>query len=104
MINFLIQDNKKNHISWKSLQELTDIQSRIMNSITNPVFWMQDNYLQNSWHKFNMEQEIYWTQRARQNWIALGDKNTRLFQIAATIRKRRPFPCPKIYLRKKISR
>lgn len=51
-----------------------------------------------------MEQEIYWTQRARQNWIALGDKNTRLFQIAATIRKRRPFPCPKIYLRKKISR
>lgn len=32
-----------------------------------------------------------WAQRARHNWIAFGDKNTKNFQMVATIRKRHNF-------------
>ncbi|XP_062020763.1 uncharacterized protein LOC133737170 [Rosa rugosa] len=34
------------------------------------------------------EEEIYWAQKAKANWLNLGDKNTRFFQTRANIRKR----------------
>lgn len=50
---------------------------------------MQEKILQDTWHNHNIEQEIYWAQRAHQNWIALGDKNAKFFQTVTTIRKRK---------------
>lgn len=33
------------------------------------------------------DEEIFWAQRAKQSWLALGNKNTRYFHKAATIRQ-----------------
>lgn len=33
-------------------------------------------------------EEIMWAQRAKTNWLQLGDKNTKFFQTVATIRKK----------------
>lgn len=32
------------------------------------------------------EEEVFWAQRAKQRWLALGNRNTRYFHKAATIR------------------
>lgn len=33
--------------------------------------------------------EIFWVQKARVNWLPLGDKNTRYFQTITNIRKKK---------------
>lgn len=35
------------------------------------------------------DEEILWAQRAKVNWLQLGDRNTRYFNTEATVRKRR---------------
>lgn len=59
-----------------------------MNLGTNPNLWLQEKFLQEACHEYNIEQEMYWVSQAHHNWIALGAKNTKFFQTAATIRKR----------------
>lgn len=46
--------------------------------------------MQNQIHQQAIEQ-IYWAQRACQNWITLGDKNTKFFHITTTIREKQNF-------------
>ncbi|XP_062021440.1 uncharacterized protein LOC133738015 [Rosa rugosa] len=46
-------------------------------SLTNALLEVQQN------------EELYWAQRAKANWLALGDKNTKFFHTTATIRKKR---------------
>lgn len=52
---------------------------------------MQKNKLQNEWQRHIIEQEICWAQRAHHNWISMKDKNTKFFQVTATIRKRKNY-------------
>lgn len=40
-------------------------------------------------HDLSLAEELFWHQRARTNWLALGDKNTSYFQTQALIRKKR---------------
>lgn len=35
------------------------------------------------------DEEIFWAQRARNNWLSLGDKNTKFFQTQDLIRRKR---------------
>lgn len=55
------------------------------------TLWLQENLLQDNIHHYAMEQELYLAQRAHQTWIYFGDKNTKYFQLAVTIRKRSIF-------------
>lgn len=48
---------------------------------------MHDKTIQHKIQQYALEQEIYWTWRAHQNWIRIGVKNSKYFQIGATIRK-----------------
>lgn len=56
-----------------------------MNLKYSTSLWMQDKVLQKAWHKYNIEYQIYLAQRAYQNWIAMGDRDTEFFKIAATV-------------------
>lgn len=47
---------------------------------TNDALWMQEKGIQDRIQQHRIEQEIYWTQKAHQNWINLGDKNTKIFK------------------------
>ncbi|KAL6190619.1 hypothetical protein ACLB2K_037013 [Fragaria x ananassa] len=38
---------------------------------------------------FYQKEEIYWAQRAKENWLSLGDNNTKYFHTHATIRKQK---------------
>lgn len=35
------------------------------------------------------QEETIWAQKAKANWLQLGDKNTRYFQIVAPIKKKK---------------
>lgn len=35
------------------------------------------------------QEEVYWAQRARLNWLTLGDNNTSYFHASATLRKQK---------------
>lgn len=35
------------------------------------------------------QEEIMWAQKARTNWLQIGDKNTKFFQIFVNIRRKR---------------
>lgn len=39
-------------------------------------------------HQYKLEQEINWAQRAHQNWIALGYKSTKVFQLYNNLKKK----------------
>lgn len=38
---------------------------------------------------FLLQEEMYWHQRARCDWLALGDKNTHFFHMATKMKKKR---------------
>lgn len=48
---------------------------------------MQEQSLQKKTQALAMEQESYWAQQATMEWFLFGDKNTKYFQMVATIHK-----------------
>jgi hypothetical protein len=48
-----------------------------------------EQQLRAEFEEVHMQLEIFWHQRSCLNWISYGDRNTRFFHIAATIRRRR---------------
>lgn len=85
--------NKDNlFISQKIFQELSYVQNRLMSLPSNYDLWMRESNLQNEWQRHMLVQEVYQAQRAHQNVIAMGDRNTKFFfQVAVTIRKRQNY-------------
>lgn len=45
--------------------------------------------IENQINNMLMDEDVYWKQRARANWLREGDKNTRFFHSKATVRKRK---------------
>lgn len=75
-----LQDKQKNPTSRKIFQDLNNIQYQIMRSSYDSNLWMQEKNLQKDWHMYAVEQESYYAQRAHENWISMGNKNTTLFK------------------------
>jgi hypothetical protein len=48
-----------------------------------------EQQLRAEFEEMHMQFEIFWHQRSRVNWISYGDRNTRFFHNAVTIRRRR---------------
>lgn len=45
--------------------------------------------IKNQLNQALINEEIYWAQKARVNWLHLGDKNTKYFQSVTNIKKTR---------------
>lgn len=73
------------------LKELEDIQLNLVLYLKDNYLWMQEKALQYQTQYHVLEQEIYRSQKSHQNWIQFGNNNTKYFQIATTIRKRKNF-------------
>lgn len=46
---------------------------------SNYDLWMRESNLQNEWQRHMLVQEVYQAQRAHQNVIAMGERNTKCF-------------------------
>lgn len=86
-----LKNNNSGNYFLSLLRELESIQKDLTSDPMANALWLQDKLLQDKFHQYAMEQELYWVQRAHQNQIQSGGKNTKYFQLAATIRKRSNF-------------
>lgn len=59
----------------------------LMNNISGDL--VKEKCLREELNHVLISEEIMWAQRAKVNWLQLGDKNTHFFQIMASIRKKR---------------
>ncbi|CAL9009540.1 unnamed protein product [Prunus brigantina] len=74
----------------KETQEhLNLIQSQLANSPTSSFLINKNSELTLHLRSILENEEIFYAQRARVNWLQHGDKNTKFFQTFATIRKKR---------------
>lgn len=70
-------------------EDLQNIQSQLMVNPTDHYLSQRNMELTKISFDLHRSEEIYWAQKARANWLKLGDKNTRFFQMQASIRKKR---------------
>lgn len=59
-----------------------------MQNPRNKCLWLLERDLQDRIKELSIEQEIYSAQHAHKSWIQFDDKNTKYFQMVATIGKR----------------
>lgn len=69
------------------MKELENIQGKLMTNPSDFGLWLLDQSLPKKIHIGNLGQKVHWAQRAKKEWFTLGDKNTKTFQLAATIVK-----------------
>lgn len=55
----------------------------------NPFLSNLNRHLQKDYEGILLQEECYWKQKSRDNWIALGDRNTSYFHASTTINKGR---------------
>ncbi|XP_062026488.1 uncharacterized protein LOC133742823 [Rosa rugosa] len=72
-------------------KDLQFYQSQLMISPTS--LFLQDKVVELTEQFLELEkaEEVFWAQRAKANWLCLGDKNTKFFQTQATLRKKRNY-------------
>lgn len=62
-----------------------------MNNPSSNYLAERNNMLIKDIEELHTSEEIFWAQKARANWLQLGDKNIIFFQTQATIRRKRNF-------------
>lgn len=70
-------------------EDLQNIQAQLMINPTDHYLSQRNMELTKISFDLHRSEEIYWEQKARANWLEHGDKNTRFFQMQASIRKKR---------------
>lgn len=65
------------------------IQAQLMDNPNDPYLSDRNMELTRQSYELHSSEEVFWAQKARANWLQLGDKNTKFFQMQATIRKKK---------------
>lgn len=50
---------------------------------------MLEDRLRKEWNEILAQEELLWKLKSRVDWLRKGDKNTRLFHLSTTIRRRK---------------
>ncbi|CAL9007199.1 unnamed protein product [Prunus brigantina] len=78
---------------FQKLKETQDhlnlIQNQLANSPTSSFLISKNRELNLNLRTLLKNEELFYAQKARANWLQLGDKNTKFFQTFATIRRKR---------------
>lgn len=61
----------------------------VMSNSPDAATWKQIVCLKSQIERSFIEKEIHWTQRTKQSWFLLEDRNNKFFQTMTTIRKRK---------------
>lgn len=69
--------------------ELKVIQAQNMEDPNNVQLLAKEAKLRNELNRVLKNEEILWAQKARVNWLELGDKNTKFFQTMTNIKRKR---------------
>lgn len=76
----------------RQLEDLNEqssvIQQQLMMSPMSGYLREQDQKIREELLKLYRDEELFWAQRAKANWLMLGDKNMRFFQTQANIRRK----------------
>nr|XP_011459346.1 PREDICTED: uncharacterized protein LOC105349933 isoform X1 [Fragaria vesca subsp. vesca] len=77
---------------FKKIEDLNgrsnDIQQQLMLSPFSSYLQEQDLIVRKQLLQCYKDEEIFWAQKARANWLNLGDRNTKFFQTQTNMRKR----------------
>lgn len=79
-----IFDKKK-----KLIGDLDRIQQDIMSMPDSSSLLNNETSIKNQINQVLVNEEIYWAQKAKVNWLHLGDKNKKYFQSVTNIKKKR---------------
>ncbi|KAL6174610.1 hypothetical protein ACLB2K_051256 [Fragaria x ananassa] len=69
-------------------QESEEIQQQLMANPNSTFLKQKDTQIRAELVEIWKQEEVYWAQKAKANWLNLGDRNTRFFQAQANIRKK----------------
>lgn len=69
-------------------QESEEIQQQLMANPNSTFLKQKDTQIRAELLEIWKQEEVYWAQKAKANWLNLGDRNTRFFQAQANIRKK----------------
>lgn len=69
----------------KLVQQLQSIKQNQSSSKNKEEVWRIESQI----HNMLVDEEIYWKQRSRGDWLKEGDKNTKFFRAKASARKRK---------------
>ncbi|KAL6202510.1 hypothetical protein ACLB2K_026218 [Fragaria x ananassa] len=77
---------------FKKIEDLNgrsnDIQQQLMLSPFSSYLQEQDLIVRKQLLQCYKDEEIFWAQKARANWLNLGDRNTKFFQTQTNMRKK----------------
>lgn len=69
-------------------KESEEIQQQLMNFLNSIYLKQKDSHIRDNLLDLWKQEEIFWAQKAKANWLKLGDRNTKFFQAQANIRKK----------------
>ncbi|KAL6190194.1 hypothetical protein ACLB2K_036592 [Fragaria x ananassa] len=69
-------------------RDSADIQQQLMDNPTSNYLKQRDTQIRAELLGVWKQEEIFWAQKAKANWLKLGDRNTKFFQAQANIRRK----------------